>query len=127
LGLLLVVFAIYLAPTLIAFFRGHPNRWLILVVNVIFGATLLAWLICLVWSFHGFHRPREGSNGGQSGLNLFVNDERRIRLLGLEALGNAPDPTAQLSRLTGLLESGAISTEEHAALRKKILSGFARG
>ncbi|WP_375451394.1 superinfection immunity protein [uncultured Devosia sp.] len=29
--------AIYLIPTFIAFGRRHPNRWLIMVINVAFG------------------------------------------------------------------------------------------
>src|SRR6266545_4486722 len=34
---LLIIGAIYAAPTLLAFRRNHPNRWIILVINVAFG------------------------------------------------------------------------------------------
>ncbi|MER5847326.1 superinfection immunity protein [Streptomyces sp. NPDC002012] len=33
--------AFYLLPSLIAFNRSSGDRWLVLVVNVVFGATLL--------------------------------------------------------------------------------------
>ncbi|MFG2406952.1 superinfection immunity protein [Streptomyces brevispora] len=39
---------VYLLPSLIAFNRGTDNRWLVLVINVIFGATFLGWVLALV-------------------------------------------------------------------------------
>ncbi|WP_326660009.1 superinfection immunity protein [Streptomyces sp. NBC_00385] len=48
-GLLsLIGLAVYLLPSLIAFHRGTDNRWLVLVINVIFGATFLGWVVALV-------------------------------------------------------------------------------
>ncbi|MGW6203129.1 superinfection immunity protein [Streptomyces sp. NPDC055089] len=48
-GLLgLIGMAVYLLPSLIAFNRGTDNRWLVLVINVIFGATFLGWVVALV-------------------------------------------------------------------------------
>lgn len=38
---------IYLLPSLIAFNRGVQNRWLILVINVFLGASLIGWLVGL--------------------------------------------------------------------------------
>lgn len=40
---LLIIGAIYCAPTLLAFRRDHPNRWIILVINVAFGGTIIGW------------------------------------------------------------------------------------
>src|ERR1043166_2373651 len=40
---------IYPLPAIIAFHRRHRNRWLILVINIAFGATMIGWLIALVW------------------------------------------------------------------------------
>lgn len=39
--------ALYLLPSLIAFNRGIENRYLVLAVNIIFGASLIGWLIAL--------------------------------------------------------------------------------
>ncbi|WP_326595057.1 superinfection immunity protein [Streptomyces brevispora] len=39
---------VYLLPSLVAFNRGTDNRWLVLVINVIFGATFLGWVLALV-------------------------------------------------------------------------------
>jgi hypothetical protein len=44
------VTAIYFAPTLVAFFRRQQNRWLILVLNTLFGWTIVGWIICFAWA-----------------------------------------------------------------------------
>jgi phage FluMu protein Com len=40
----------YLMPTLIAFSREHLNVVPIMVLNIVFGWTLLGWVGCLAWS-----------------------------------------------------------------------------
>lgn len=39
--------AVYLLPSLIAFNRGVHNRWLILAINLVFGASGIGWLVAL--------------------------------------------------------------------------------
>ncbi|MFD4859081.1 superinfection immunity protein [Streptomyces atratus] len=39
--------AFYLLPSLIAFNRSSGDRWLVLVVNVVFGATLVGRVLAL--------------------------------------------------------------------------------
>lgn len=45
-----VLAGIYNVPAIIAFTRGHNNRWAILVLNVVGGWTAIAWIAALVWS-----------------------------------------------------------------------------
>jgi hypothetical protein len=61
---LLIIGAIYAAPTLLAFRRNHPNRWIILVINVAFGGTIIGWGIALVWAKRAAHRVGSTSSGG---------------------------------------------------------------
>ena len=51
LGVTLVVIAIGLLPTIIAFARKHYNAIAITVVNILLGWTLIGWIIALVWAF----------------------------------------------------------------------------
>jgi hypothetical protein len=44
---------IYLLPTLIAFGREHPQRGLIVILNLIFGWTLLGWILIFLWAALG--------------------------------------------------------------------------
>ncbi len=78
---IIVILAIigYLIPSIVAFWRRHPNRWLILILNTALGGTGIVWLGCLVWAFKALHLTDDptGTNGGESGLNLAANDAVR--------------------------------------------------
>lgn len=118
----------FFLPTILAFRREHPNRWLIFVLNVAFGATFVGWVIALIWALNAAHKPRVGSSGGESGLNLFVNDPKSVRFLPSQGSGTAltAKPTAgevvlQIERLKDLLESGAITHTEFARLKDGVL------
>jgi hypothetical protein len=127
--------AFYVLPTIIAFRRHHPNRWLIAAINVFLGATGIGWAGALVWAFHAAHRTEQadGSHGGESGLNLFVNDVRRVSVVGSgagPAERNAPASAAPLStsravadleRLGRLRGTGHLSEAEFASLKASVL------
>jgi len=49
-SLLVLVFAIYFLPTLIAFLRQHKNKLAIFLLNLLLGWTILGWVASLVWS-----------------------------------------------------------------------------
>ncbi|GAA0436118.1 superinfection immunity protein [Streptomyces luteireticuli] len=42
-----VLIALYLVPSIVAFNRSHPKRWLVLVINLVFGGTLVGWVVAL--------------------------------------------------------------------------------
>ncbi len=52
--------ALYLLPTIIAFTRRHRNRWVIGIVNLVFGFTLIVWLVCLIWALNRVDDPVKG-------------------------------------------------------------------
>jgi hypothetical protein len=49
-GVLLLLACLYLIPSIIAFYRKCEYRWIILIINVVFGATLLGWFGALIFS-----------------------------------------------------------------------------
>jgi hypothetical protein len=51
--LLILIVAIYMLPTLIANARDHPRRRQITVVNILFGWTLVGWLVAFFWAAMG--------------------------------------------------------------------------
>ena len=57
---ILLLCALFLLPTFIAFSRDHRNRWIIFIVNIVFGATVLGWLIALVWAMNKVDDPIKG-------------------------------------------------------------------
>ena len=60
--------AIFFLPTIVAFKRSHRNRWIILLLNIL-GATVIFWIIALVWAFNKFDDPVKGGHqiDGQAG------------------------------------------------------------
>ena len=135
LALVPLAWAFYLLPTIIAFRRHHPNRWLITAINVFLGGTGIGWAGALVWAFHAAYRTEQadGSHGGESGLNPFVNDVRRVRWIGA---GTGPvEPEArpggatltpstavtELERLGRLRGGWHLSEAEFASLRAIVL------
>ncbi len=48
---LVIGFAVYFLPTIIAWLRTHYNRGAILALNLLLGWTVVGWIVSLVWSF----------------------------------------------------------------------------
>lgn len=108
-------------PIFIAFYRKHPNRWVIFVITIIFGATGLGWLIALVWSLSAVHLSPKGSNGGESGLNLFVNDHAEDQKLQVDDSAADIDTITKLQKLKSLLDDKALTHEEYEVMKVKLL------
>lgn len=47
---LVLIFAFYFLPSLIAFLRNHKNKLAIFLLNLLLGWTVLGWVVSLVWS-----------------------------------------------------------------------------
>lgn len=119
---MVVILALYIIPSIVAFARKHPNRWLILVINIVFGGTGIGWLGSLVWAMNAIHKSPAGSDGGESGLNIFANDPITVRVEGTSLTTTADaDITDRLLRLKSLRDDGAINDDEYARLRKPLL------
>lgn len=129
-----VALAIYIVPSVVAFRRQHPNRFAILAVNLALGGTGIGWLGALVWALQAVHLSATtgGSNGGESGLNMFVNDPQRVVLAGERAAADTAEPAhstphsmgtavAELERLSRLHAAGHLNDAEFATLKRAIM------
>lgn len=45
----------YCAPTIVAFQRRHPNRFVIAAVNLVGGMTGFLWIMTLIWALQKIH------------------------------------------------------------------------
>ena len=59
-GLLIVFLCLCLTPTIIAVARYHQSRLAIFAVNLLFGWTVLGWLIAFIWSLTGVYEGYRG-------------------------------------------------------------------
>lgn len=108
---------IYVIPSIVAFRRNHPNRWIIAVINMAFGGTIIGWGIALVWALRAIHRPGSTDSGGESGLNIFVNDTKKVQIVDPPVTSAAHE----LERLHDLLTRGVISQAEFDGLKTKLI------
>jgi Superinfection immunity protein len=118
----LIIGIVYILPSLAAFRREHPNRWLILVINLAFGGTIVGWGVALAWALRVAHRPGSTGSGGESGLNLFINDVRKIQVVDPPPLRQT-SLAQELEGLHDLLVRGAISQTEFDSMKAKVLGG----
>ncbi|QPB08998.1 Imm-like superinfection immunity protein [Klebsiella phage Metamorpho] len=47
---LFIIIAIYFLPTFVACSRKHKSRGGIFITNLVFGWSIIGWLIALIWS-----------------------------------------------------------------------------
>ncbi len=47
---IILIFAFYFTPTLVAFLKQHKNKLAIFLLNLLLGWTVLGWVVSLVWS-----------------------------------------------------------------------------
>lgn len=82
----LVITAIYLVPTALAFYREHPNAVAIAVVNVVLGLAVgIGWIAALIWTLVSRNVRKER-----------VTEEKRVANLALARSSQSrPDITFQ--------------------------------
>jgi hypothetical protein len=49
--------ALYIAPLLIAAYRGHKSVYAIAFVDILLGWTIVGWLVAMIWSLTGNVKP----------------------------------------------------------------------
>lgn len=123
--LFIVGVVILFIPAFVAFHRKHPNKWAIAVVCLAFGGTIIGWFGALIWALHAVHESPDGARGGESGLNIFGNDLVKVRVepnANVHLAAERDDIANRLERLKGLLDVGALTDDEYAAIKAGLLA-----
>ena len=97
-GLLIVIgfFALYFAPSIMAYKRNKHNKGAILTLNTLLGWTLLGWVVALIWA------------ESKDSENTIVTAPSRSSIEDLE-------------KLADLKVRGLLTEEEFEGKKKKIL------
>ena len=62
---LMALAVLHFAPTFVAVWRKHPNRIAIFVINLLFGWTIIGWIVALIWSLSPPREPATEISGLQ--------------------------------------------------------------
>jgi len=76
--------------------------------------------VALAWAMRAAHRVGSTGSGGESGLNLFINDVKKIQVVEPPPLPQT-SLSHELERLHNLLVRGAISQVEFDGLKATLL------
>jgi hypothetical protein len=93
-SLLVFGLIIYFLPTIVAYDKEHENKQIILLVNFLFGWTLVGWIGCIIWAC--------------------INKEAKK----IENNSNKYDDLAKLQKLK---ENGVITDVEFEIEKQKLL------
>lgn len=113
-------FWIALLPTIIAFRRRHPHRWLILVINLLFSATGIGWIIALIWALNSLHFT-DDFHGRLGTVRIETREPLLVAQTAQPTRSPADDAADQLQRLKQLHAQGALTDEEYARARRPLL------
>ena len=93
---LAIALAFYFLPTIVASSRGHHSAGAVFVLNLIFGWTLLGWVVAFVWSF-------------TNPTPVVVNNQ------------TAKSAAGEIQKLAALKEQGLLTEAEFNKKKKQIL------
>lgn len=103
--------ALYGIPCFIAFYRQHPNRWPIFLVNVVFGGTIIGWGAAMIWALDLYNLVLPVSSRPSRTPSTASPDGTAVQTQSF---------TAELRRLTELRDAGLISETEFRAGKQRL-------
>lgn len=137
--LLVIAVSLYFIPTIVAFSREHDYRWVICVLNIAGGWTLVLWVAALVWAVYPanktFADPLVGSatglgirNTGDAFGEAEFGRERGYRTAQFSSPAVVPPPRDRqgsvidaLERLQKLRDNGVLTQDEFEIQKREIL------
>ena len=118
----------YFAPSLVAFdlkiiddvLKGkkHRHRWLILLLNLFVGYTLIGWIILLIWSF----RPGKILEIPVAITVTQTDTVNSEKPLNIPSEKTPESPEDRLQKLADLKEKGLIDEDEFKSKKEEILN-----
>lgn len=127
---LLIGICLYFIPSIIGFVRGSPYAWVIFVLNLLGGWTVVAWFAALIWALW----PK-GRSAASFDVNLNHRGSIDVGPAGYQGYGALPyEPRValpnpghskldELERLAHLRTIGAISLDEFEQQKAQVLRG----
>ena len=133
---ILFLLALYVAPTIVAFSRGHEYRWVIFALNMFGGWTGLVWVAAMVWAVFpanrsfadpivgnptGLGRRNSGDAFGNADFGRRRGYVEEARYPTKSTIADASHSFDTIRGLKRLLDEGAITEEEFAKTKSELL------
>jgi len=122
-GYLLIICAIaigfwlFFLPTQIAFGKKHAYKWIILLLNIFFGATIVGWVLLMVWAIFPKDKSLISPVVSPSG-NLTAGQQ----IAGIVKEVNGSDMLSELKKLADLKNCGAINDHEFQYMKAALFA-----
>jgi len=76
----LILAVAFVLPSIIAFHRAHRYRWPILIINIVFGATVIGYVVALIWAIWPSGEKKLTANPGASSNEQEVKPTKNVPL-----------------------------------------------
>ncbi|MCT6814502.1 superinfection immunity protein [Bombella apis] len=114
--LMLSMLALYFLPSIIAIMRQHPQKWLLIGLNVFAGWTGFFWIGLLIWALW----PKEKLVAFQDrqGWGPYQAHDRTQSFGG----SSSDRPTETLEQLAQMKDRGALTEAEFAKAKERLIN-----
>ena len=100
--------------------KKHRHRWLILLLNLFVGYTLIGWIILLIWSY----RPGKILDIPVSITVTQTDTVNSEKPLNIPPEKTPESPEDRLKKLADVKEKGLIDEDEFKSKKEEILKGM---
>ena len=105
----------YFLPWFVASNRNHVNSGMIGFLNLVFGWTILGWILLMLWAIFGESRNSHTSQ------NINVNLDGLTSYKSPQADGSPISSADELTKLSGLLDKGLITKAEFDKMKSRFI------
>ena len=105
----------YFLPWFVASNRNHVNSGMIGFLNLVFGWTILGWILLMLWAIFGESRNSHTSQ------NINVNSVAMASFKSPQADSSPISSADELTKLSGLLDKVLITKVEFDKMKSKLI------
>lgn len=114
-----VLIFLYILPSLIAYWRKHPSKPAIILIDLLFGWTLIGWFWALIWACGKTTQPvMIVSDKSATGAAMKAHNAPAANSVASKSVSE------RIADLKAMLDSGVITEAEFALLKADALKSI---
>lgn len=118
--LMLSMLGLYFLPSIIAIMRQHPQKWLLIALNVFAGWTGFFWIGLLIWALWPKEKLIAFQNGQGQGWGPYQAHSQTQSFSGSGATAEPPAET--LAQLARMRDHGTLTEEEFTKAKERLIN-----